>query len=103
MKDFAAPRMEGQMIDEQVQFTLVELCRITGASEDEMTLSVAEGAFDPDGTGPRDWRFSGASLRRVRTAQRLASDLQINPPGGALALDLLGQNDPLRAHPPPPP
>ncbi|MGF6756982.1 chaperone modulator CbpM [Paraburkholderia sp. GAS42] len=103
MKDSATPRLEGQIIDEQVEFTLVELCRVTGASEDELTLWVAEGVFDPDGTGPQDWRFSGASLRRVRTAQRLAHDLQINPPGIALALDLLDQIDALRAQPRRPP
>jgi chaperone modulatory protein CbpM len=33
----------------------------------------------------------------VRTAQRLAHDFQINPPGVALALDLLDEIDALRA------
>ncbi|HEY3599499.1 MAG TPA: chaperone modulator CbpM [Paraburkholderia sp.] len=92
-------RPEGQLVDEEVEFTFVELCRVTGASEDELTLWVAEGAFDPHGSGPQDWRFSGASLRRARTAQRLAHDLEINPPGIALVLDLLDQIDALRARP----
>jgi chaperone modulatory protein CbpM len=99
MKESMSPRLEGQLVDETVEFTLVELCRVTGTSEDELTLWVAEGAFDPHGNGPQDWRFSGASLRRVWTAQRLARDLQINPPGIALALDLLDQIDALRAQP----
>ncbi|MFM0472046.1 chaperone modulator CbpM [Paraburkholderia strydomiana] len=41
--------------------------------------------------------FSGAALRRVRTARRLAQDLEINAPGIALALDLLDENNVLRA------
>jgi chaperone modulatory protein CbpM len=98
MKESATTRLEGQIVDEHVEFTFVELCRITGATEDELTLWISEGAFDPAGSGPQDWRFSGASLRRVRTAQRLSRDLQINAPGIALALDLLDEIDTLRSH-----
>ncbi|SOE53249.1 MerR HTH family regulatory protein [Burkholderia sp. OK233] len=89
--------MQGQIVDEDVEFTLIELSRVSGASEEELTLLVSEGVFDPKGAGPQEWRFSGASLRRVRTAHRLARDLQINPPGVALALDLLDEIDALRA------
>ncbi len=99
MKESMTSGLVGQIVDDEVEFTFVELCQVTGASEDELTLWVAEGAFDPNGNGPQDWRFSGASLRRVRTAQRLARDLQINPPGVALVLDLLDQIDALRAQP----
>jgi chaperone modulatory protein CbpM len=99
MKESETTHLEGQLVDEDVEFTLVELCRVTGASEDELTLWVSEGVFDPNGNGPQDWRFSGASLRRVRTAQRLAHDLQINAPGIALILDLLDEIDALRAYP----
>jgi chaperone modulatory protein CbpM len=35
----------------------------------------------------------------VRTARRLAHDLEINPPGIALVLDLLDEIDALRANP----
>ena len=89
--------LQGQVVDESVEFTLVELSRASGASEDELRLWVSEGVFEPKGEQPQEWRFSGAALRRVRTAQRLARDLQINPPGVALALDLLDEIDALRA------
>lgn len=89
--------LEGQIVDESVEFTLVELSRVSGASEQELTLWVSEGAFEPTGTQPQEWRFSGASLRRVRTAQRLAHDLQINPPGIALVLELLDRIEALRS------
>jgi len=99
MKESVTTYLEGQLVNEDVEFTLVELCRASGASEQEVTLWVAEGAFEPRGAGPQAWRFSGAALRRVRTAQHLAQDLEINPPGIALVLDLLDEIDALRANP----
>ncbi|WP_353557890.1 chaperone modulator CbpM [Paraburkholderia terrae] len=99
MKESATMHLEGQLVNEDAEFTLVELCRVSGATEDQLTLWVSEGAFDPHGNGPQEWRFSGASLRRVCTAQRLARDLQINAPGIALVLDLLNEIDALRARP----
>ena len=89
--------LQGELVDENVEFTLVELSRVSGASAEELTLWVSEGVFEPRGERPQEWRFSGAALRRVRTAQRLAHDFQINPPGVALALDLLDEIDALRA------
>ncbi|SAK87384.1 Chaperone modulatory protein CbpM [Caballeronia glebae] len=89
--------LEGEIVEEQVEFTLVELCRVSGASEEELTMWISEGAFEPRGARPEEWRFSGAALRRVRTANRLARDLEINAAGIALALDLLDEIDALRA------
>ena len=89
--------LQGQIVDEAVEFTLVELSRVSGASEEDLTLWVSEGVCEAKGARPEEWRFSGTALRRVRTAQRLARDLQINPPGVALALDLLDEIDALRA------
>lgn len=89
--------LQGQVVDETVEFTLIELSRASGASEEELRLWVSEGVFEPTGEQPQEWRFSGAALRRVRTAQRLARDLQINPPGIALVLELLDEIDSLRA------
>ena len=97
MKNPLTPYVEGQIVDENVEFTLAELCRISGASESELTLWVAHGAFEPSGSAPEQWRFSGTSLRRVRIACRLAADLEINAPGIALALDLLDEIEALRA------
>ncbi|MGA3247834.1 MAG: chaperone modulator CbpM [Paraburkholderia sp.] len=99
MKESVTTYLEGQIVNEEVEFTLVELCQASGASQDEVTLWVAEGAFAPHGAEPHEWRFSGATLRRVRTARRLAHDLEINPPGIALVLDLLDEIDALRANP----
>ncbi|SDV46689.1 chaperone modulator CbpM [Chitinasiproducens palmae] len=92
--------LHGQIVEEDIELTLVELCRASGASEQQLTLWVAEGALDPlerHNDVPTGWRFGGSSLRRARIAVRLSRDLDIEPPGVALALDLLDQIERLRA------
>ncbi|SAK60948.1 Chaperone modulatory protein CbpM [Caballeronia temeraria] len=88
--------LHGEIVEERIEFTLVELCRITGASRDDFARWVEEGAFEPQGAGVEEWRFSGTCLGRAITAQRLKTDLELNAPGVALALDLLDQIDALR-------
>jgi chaperone modulatory protein CbpM len=84
--------------DEQVEFTLFELCRATGTSEDQLALWIEQGAIEPKHVSENEEpRFDGASLRRVRTARRLAHDLEINAAGIALAFDLLDEIEVLRA------
>ena len=56
-----------------------------------------EGVLEPDGERIEEWRFAGATLRRARVALRLARDLEINPPGVALVLDMLEEIESLRA------
>ena len=58
---------------------------------------VSEGVLSPTGSSPQDWRFSGESLRRAKTAAHLTHDLELNTPGVALALDLLDEIAQLRA------
>jgi chaperone modulatory protein CbpM len=99
MNESVTTYLEGQIVNEEVEFTLVELCRVSGASAEAVSLWVAEGVFAPQGAGPHEWRFRGTELRRVRTAQHLAQDLEINPPGIALALELLDEIEALRANP----
>ena len=88
--------LQGDIVEEHIEFTLVDLCRITGASSADFVRWVEEGAFEPQGTRVEEWRFSGTYLRRAITAQRLTNDLQVNAQGVALALDLLDQIDALR-------
>jgi len=58
---------------------------------------VSEGVLSPAGASPEDWRFSGDSLKRAKTAARLMDDLELNLPGVALALHLLDELDQLRS------
>lgn len=87
----------GQIVEEEVQLTSVELCRASGASVEELHAWVGEGVLAPQGEMPTQWRFGGVSLQRARLASRLTHDLGLNAPGVALALDLLEQIERLRA------
>jgi len=89
--------IQGLVVEEEVQLTLVELCQACSAEQEHVLAWVFEGVLEPVGQSPQDWRFSGESLRRARLARRLSQDLEINPPGVALALDLLDEIATLRA------
>lgn len=89
--------LQGPIVEEDVELTLAELCRACRASEVEIREWVVEGVLEPTGSGSGEWRFSGSALRRSRLASRLTRDLAVNPPGVALALDLLDELAALRA------
>lgn len=81
--------LRGQVVEDEVHLSIGELCQACGAAEELVTAWVFEGVLEPAGEQPRDWRFSGKSLRRARLALRISRDLEINASGVALALDLL--------------
>ena len=83
--------IQGAIVEEEVLLTLIELCQACHAEEEHVLAWVIEGALEPIGESPQEWRFKGDSLRRARLAWRLSHDLDINPPGVALALDLLDE------------
>jgi chaperone modulatory protein CbpM len=83
--------IQALVVEEEVLLSLGELCQACEAEEEHVLAWVFEGVLEPAGESPPNWRFSGDSLRRGRLAQRLAHDLEINPPGVALALDLLDE------------
>ena len=85
------------VVDETMEFTLVELCRAVHAPQEQVRVWVVEGVLTPIGEAPHEWRFAGASLRRARLALTLTRELEINAPGVALALDLLDEIEALKA------
>jgi chaperone modulatory protein CbpM len=88
--------LTGIVVDEDAEFTLIELSQACGRSTEWIIELVEEGVIEPGGTDQADWRFRGTCLRRVQIAQRLESDLGVNLPGAALALELLDEVDRLR-------
>lgn len=83
--------LNGILIDEQTELSLNDLCKACSSSAEWIIELVEEGALEPIGYVQTQWRFSGNSLQRARTAMRLQRDLGINLAGVALALDLLGE------------
>jgi chaperone modulatory protein CbpM len=89
--------VRGPIVEEEIHLTLEELCQACRASEDYVMAWVFEGVLEPLGDAPQDWRFTGPALHRARLALWLTRDLEINPPGVALALDLLDEIAALQA------
>ncbi|PZP28863.1 MAG: MerR family transcriptional regulator [Roseateles depolymerans] len=94
MSDHTVP---AEVLDESVEFTLVEFCRASRTAVEEVQVWVVEGVLKPQGTGPDDWRFAAGALRRARLARTLVQELDVNVPGVALALDLMDQIETLKA------
>jgi chaperone modulatory protein CbpM len=89
--------IEGSIVEHDVHMTIVELAKATCTPQDMIMAWVSEGVLSPAGASPEDWRFSGNSLQRAKTAARLMHDLELNLPGVALALNLLEELDQLRS------
>lgn len=89
--------MVGTILEEEVVLSLAELCFASRLTEERVIELAHEGIIEPVGRSPENWSFSGASLSRIRCAQRLQDDLGINTAGAALVLDLLDELDRLRA------
>lgn len=96
MKMSIMHQVRAQLIDDTPMLTLADLCRSCGVSHITIETWVLEGILLPSGTHPDDWRFNDSMLRRARLAQQMADDMELNPAGIALALDLLDQIDALR-------
>jgi chaperone modulatory protein CbpM len=85
------------VVEEELRFTLADLCRACGAERSQLVALVDEGVIEPAGGPPEDWTFGGNSLLRARTAVRLERDFGIGMAGAALVLDLLDEIETLRA------
>ena len=88
--------LTGVIVEESTELSLRELSRACATSTEWLIELVDEGVLEPAGQKPTHWRFSGASLKRARTARRLHDDLQINLAGVALALDLIEKIESMR-------
>jgi chaperone modulatory protein CbpM len=93
----STPVLDSVIVEEEVSFSLVELCRTCDAEPMLLIELVQEGVLEPQGSTPEDWQFSGHALRRARSALRLSRDLELGIAGVALALDLLDEIDMLRS------
>jgi chaperone modulatory protein CbpM len=87
----------GTLLDDDIRVSLRELCSMCGISAELIVEMVNEGIAQPEeGADFHQWRFAGASIRRVQTTIRLQQDLRVNLAGAALALDLLEELAELR-------
>lgn len=96
MKRAIEAALIGDLLDEDVELSLAELCRTCELPPERVYEMVQEGIIDPLGRDPARWRFRWVSVRRARCALRLEHDLGVNLAGAALALELLEELDALR-------
>jgi len=89
--------LTGEVLEEDVELTLAELCQACRLHAEQVFELVDEGIVEPLGGDASRWRFQGASVRRVHCAVQLRRDLGVNWAGAALALDLLDELRTLRA------
>lgn len=83
--------IRGDILDERIELTLREVCQLCGAREETVVELIREGIVEPMRPSEREWMFSGIAVTRIQTALRLQQDLDINPAGAALALELLDE------------
>lgn len=86
----------GLVVSETTFFTLDEICCACTVQAEHILALVDEGILEPCDGNTGDWRFSGDSLPRARTALRLQRELEVNLAGVALALDLMDELKQLR-------
>jgi len=98
MTDDLMSLLTGEVLEEDVELTLAELCRVCRLPAEQLIELVEEGVAEPLGRDPAHWRFRGVSVRRVHCALRLEHDLGVNVAGAALVLDLLEELEAMRAH-----
>ena len=97
MKSVKPNMLSGELLEEEAEISLAQLCKACELSEEEIVKLVDEGIIDPVGHKPAAWRFHAVSLRRVRITRNLQQELGVNTQGAALALDLLEELEELRA------
>ena len=85
----AVTELQGELISQEVEFTVEDLCRSCMLPSDQVVALVQEGVLEVHGEDSTRWRFHISSFRRVRTAMSLQRDLGVNLAGAALALELL--------------
>jgi len=88
--------INADLLDESVEFSLAELCRIMGVQEQLVVEIVEEGIVEPIGTARQHWRFTGVAVTRIQRVIRLQREFDVNLPGAALALELLDEIERLR-------
>lgn len=88
---------QAEMMDELTWLTLRDLCHDCQVNAEYVIELVEFGVVQPrQGRRPREWVFAGEDLVRVKKAERLRRDLDMDLPGVALSLDLLEELRQLR-------
>jgi chaperone modulatory protein CbpM len=97
MANKSASVVRAELVDTATVCTIDELCLACSVDANWITELVEHGVVEPIGEVGADWRFTSLAIVRIAKAKRLERDLNLNPPGLAVVLDLLDEIDDLRA------
>jgi hypothetical protein len=76
-------------LHEHYEFSLEELCELSGLSDTELRELVDHGVLAPIDPSARHWAFGADRLVVARSARRLRKDFDLDPHGVALVVTLL--------------
>lgn len=85
------------VLDDSMTWGIREICTLCRVDDRLVYEMVNEGVLTPEGYSPETWRFNAVAVKRIQVTLRLQSDLRVNLPGAALALDLLEELEELRS------
>ncbi|MBJ3815164.1 chaperone modulator CbpM [Shimwellia pseudoproteus] len=77
------------MVSVTVTFTITEFCLHSGVTREDLVEIVGLGVVEPRNAPETEWIFDDLALSRVRRAQRLRQELELDWPGIAVALGLM--------------
>jgi chaperone modulatory protein CbpM len=97
MTEYENSLIEGHVIDDNTEITIVQLCRRCSVESDLVERLVAEGIIEPTRQEGEMLYFPQSCTRRTRIVMRLRSDLGVNMAGAALALELLERIEKLQS------
>lgn len=92
----SAPVVHAELVDTATLCTIEELCLACSVDANWIAELIEHGVIEPIGEVGADLRFTSLSIVRIAKAKRLQRDLNLNPPGLAVVLDLLDGIDDLR-------
>ncbi len=85
------------VLDDTMTWGMTEICALCRVDNDLVYELISEGVLTPTGASPETWRFNAVAIKRIQVTLRLQTDLRVNLPGAALALDLLEELEELRS------
>jgi chaperone modulatory protein CbpM len=86
-----------EVLESRGTITLTEIISYANVRRERLIEMVDAGLLEPIGNVVEQWHFAIRDLRRLRLAERLVNDLDVNLPGAALILDLIEERDELSA------
>lgn len=84
------------MGNDNIFYTTNAICYSYKLNQATINEMVSWGIADPSGNKPEKWLFTHNDFERIGRALRFRSELEINIPGAALALQLLDDIQNLR-------